>query len=168
VNPLEFAASCVKLSAAVSMSSSTAIPRAPAGEQTARKCPNPDAKADGSIRMLMHGYVGRFCTCGRFLANAPVDFFAAFQSGGETLAGFPDFLPGHIGGRGHQSAPIVGELPQVITGCLSLCFHNFPFRSFVVLPLHPILGRLRITFAAAMPRGVNADLQGVSSGQRKE
>ena len=89
-----------------------------------------DADADGLIGMLVHGLVRSFCAFDRFVADAARDFLGAFQSSGETLAGFPDFFSSHVGGGGHQRARIVGELAHVIADCLSLFVHMFDMLIF--------------------------------------
>jgi hypothetical protein len=37
------------------------------------------------------------------------DFLGAFQRGGETVAGSPDFFTGHVGGGGHQRSRVFGQ-----------------------------------------------------------
>ena len=87
--------------------------------------PDPEGDGDGLIRMFTHGFVGSFRAFDRFVANTARDFLAAFQRGGETLAGFPDFFSGHVGGGGHQGARIFGERAHVIADCLCLFVHIF-------------------------------------------
>jgi hypothetical protein len=41
--------------------------------------------------------------------DAAIKFLAAFQRGGQSLAGVPDFLAGNVGRGGHQIARIIGE-----------------------------------------------------------
>jgi hypothetical protein len=56
------------------------------------------------------------------LSRTARDFLGAFQRGGETLAGFPDFFSGHVGGGGHQGARVFGERAHVIAGCCVCLF----------------------------------------------
>jgi hypothetical protein len=90
----------LKLADTCFLTGSTAVAATAPGEQIADERPDADADGDGLIGMLMHGLVGRLGTFDRLLADAPVDFLAAFQGGGQPLAGVADFFPGHIGGGG--------------------------------------------------------------------
>src|SRR6185503_11965286 len=80
------------------------------------------------------------------LANAAIDLLAAFQRGGETLAGLPDFFARYVGGGGHQVARIFGERGHLIIECFCLVCHMG--LSFFILwvssrGLCPPLGSLR-------------------------
>jgi hypothetical protein len=84
------------------------------GKQIAENRPDADADGEGLIGMFMHGLVGRTRAINGFLADAAIHFPSAVQRGGETLAGFGDFLSGHIGGGIHQGARIIGERGHVM------------------------------------------------------
>jgi len=48
------------------------------------------------IGMLVQGFVRSFGAIDRLRLNTTINFFAAFQCRGQTLAGFPDFFSGHV------------------------------------------------------------------------
>jgi hypothetical protein len=101
-------------------------------QQVANHRTDTEGDANGLIGMLVHGLVGRFGALDRFIAYPAIDLFAAFQCGGETLAGFADLFSGRVGGRHHQGARVFGECAHVIAGCLCLFVHIFcVFRLFV-------------------------------------
>src|ERR1017187_5564190 len=121
----EVAASCWKLTVAASMSGSVAVAGAPARDKIAEERTDTEGDANGLIWMFTHGFVRGFRAFDRFVADTARNFLGAFQRGGETLAGVPDFFSGHIGGGGHQGARIFGERAHVITGCLCMFVHIF-------------------------------------------
>jgi len=107
---------CPKLSVAVAVTGSVASAGASAADETAENHPDADANGDGLVGMLMHGLVSHLGAFDGFLANAAIDFLAAFQCGRETLAGFADFFSGHIGGGRHQGLRVFGERSHVTAG----------------------------------------------------
>lgn len=119
----EVAPNCLKLTEPVSIS--LAVPGTLAQEEIADNRPDADAEGDGSIRVLMHRVVGGLGALDCPFADAAIDFLAAFQGNGKTLAGFLDFFSGHVGSGRHQGVCIFGECAQVIADCFCLCAHVF-------------------------------------------
>ena len=109
------------------MAESVAIAGTAAGDEITDERPDPDPDGDGLIGMLMHGFIGCLGAFNRFVPDAPIDFLAALQCGGETLAGFPDFFAGDVGGGSEQGARIFGQLAHVIADCLCVFIHVVMF-----------------------------------------
>src|ERR1019366_3358236 len=121
----EVVASCLTLTVDSSITKSIAVAGAPARDEIADEHADTESDANGLIRMFTHGFVGGFCAGDCPVTDIARDFLGAVQRGGETLAGFPDFFSGHVGGGGHQGARIFGECAHVITGCLCMFVHIF-------------------------------------------
>lgn len=81
--------------------------------------------------MLVHCPVGGSDPFNRSFTNTAIEFSAAFQCGGQTIAGFGDFLSRRVGRGDHQGRAGFGECPQVIADFLDLCVHIFPSFGFV-------------------------------------
>jgi hypothetical protein len=81
--------------------------------------------------MFTHRLVGSFYACDSLVANIACHFPAAFQRGGETFAGFPDFFSGYVYGGGHQGTRIFSKRAQVITGCMFMFVHIVLFFLFL-------------------------------------
>src|SRR5271170_5109387 len=67
---------------------------ATAGGQIANHRADSQGNGHGLIRMLTHGLIGCFGALDRLVADLSGDFLRSLQSGGQTLAGVPDFFPG--------------------------------------------------------------------------
>jgi len=93
---LERAASWLEAFRGFIHSESIPIAIAPAGDEKAEERSDTNPNGDGLIGMLMHGFVRCFGAGDRSVADATGDFLGAFQGGGETFAGFPDFFSRHI------------------------------------------------------------------------
>src|SRR5579862_9825957 len=127
---LDFSTSCPPLLVADSMARSMVVPETPARGQIADESPDTHGDADGLIRMLAQGLVGRLGALDCFVSYPAIDLFAAFQRGGQTLAGLANLFPGHVGGRSHQSARIFGQGSQVVFTVWLLSLNHrlfFPF-----------------------------------------
>jgi hypothetical protein len=103
---------------------SIAVAGTPAGDEKAENRANPNPDGDGLIGMLMHGGVSGFRAGDRLVTHGARNFLGSFQRSGKTLAGFPDFFPGHVSGRSHQSVRVLGQLFDVILNCLCFFIHN--------------------------------------------
>src|ERR1051325_7235874 len=113
--------------AAVSITGSVAIVPAAGGDQITENRTDPEGDPDGLIGMLAHRLVRRLGAGGRFLADAVIDLFAAFQRGSEAFAGFADFFSGDIGRAGHQGARVFGQRANIVVDCLFVFFHSVRF-----------------------------------------
>src|SRR5271157_116468 len=119
--------SCRKLTVNSPIIRSIAVAGTTAGDEVTENRPDTDTDGDGLVRMLMHGLIGDLRTGDRLVANIGRDVFGAVQRGGEAFAGVPDFFSGHVGRGGEESAGVLGELPDVIAGCLCFFVHILAF-----------------------------------------
>lgn len=77
--------------------------------------------------MLAHRLIRDSHSLRRLLPRPAIHFLAAFQCGGEPLAGLPDFISSHVRGGSHQRLRVFGQRGQVIADCLSFLIHNIRF-----------------------------------------
>src|SRR6266576_7273160 len=109
VKRLADAASCPRLIVAGSIIGSVGVAGAPAGEEIADQRADSEGDTDGFIGMFVHGLVGDLGAFDRLVAYTAIEFLAAFEGGGETLAGLADLFTRHVGRGGHQRPRIFGE-----------------------------------------------------------
>jgi hypothetical protein len=114
------------------MPGSVTFAGAPAGDQKADEHSDTGGNGDGFIRMFMHGFIGSFRACDRFVPDIARDFLDTFQRIGETLAGIPDLFSSHVGSSRHQRASIFCERVNVVTGCMFMFFHIVLFFLFLL------------------------------------
>src|ERR1700722_3032267 len=105
----EVVASCRKLRVDVSMTKSVALAGAATRDKKSDEHADADADGDGLIGIFADGLVGDLRAGDGFIADICGDFLAAFERGGEAVAGFTDFLSGHVCGGGHQRARVFGK-----------------------------------------------------------
>jgi hypothetical protein len=99
---------------------------ATAGDEVTDERAQADPDGDGLVGMAMDGFVGGLAALGGLGAGLAIKVLAAFEGGGEALAGLAHLVAGHVGGGGHQGTGVVGELGEVVADCLGLFFHMDP------------------------------------------
>ena len=95
------AAGFLKLAVFGSIAGSVPVAGAPSSDEIADERTDTEGDAYGLIRMLVHGLVGGLGALDCSFAYPAINLSAAFQRGGEALAGVVDFFPGDVGGGGH-------------------------------------------------------------------
>jgi hypothetical protein len=125
------AANSLKLTVDSAVTASFAIAGTPPSDDKADECSDPGADGYSLVGVLMHGFVGGLRGLDCLVADPTRNFFAVFQCGGQTLAGFPDFFSGHIGCRGYQGARVFDERTHVIGGCVCMSVHNLLLSLFI-------------------------------------
>src|ERR1043166_3673579 len=131
VKRLADAASCPRVVVAGSIMGSVGVARAPAGDEIAGQGAHGKGDADGLIGMFVHSLIGGFGAFDRLVAHAAIELLAAFERGGETLAGFAHFFTRHVGRGGHQRPRIFGERAHVGGFCFGLFVHVVWWLQFV-------------------------------------
>jgi hypothetical protein len=119
------------------------VTRTPARNEIADDGADPNADGDSLIGIFADGLIRHLHSFNRLLPNATIDFFAAFQRGGQAFTGLSDLVSSDVRSGGHQRARIVCELTHVTADGFCLFAHSLDAFGLVVFFIGELMASAR-------------------------